>query len=525
MNLRPYQSEAVTRTIAAWESFDRVLGIAPTGGGKTIIFSAITQRCQDQGRTLILAHREELIDQAIQKLWTSTGIAADKEKAEFRARMSSSVVVGSVQTLLSRHARFPADHFARIITDECHHVLADSYQKTLSYFGRSSDNPSGAKILGVTATADRTDKRNLGEYFQEVAFEVNLLDLIKQGYLSKIVAKTVPLKIDISAVKKTAGDFDAGQVGEALAPMLGAVVAAIKEHAANRKIIVFLPLCATSREFVKLCEEAGLKARHVDGESVDRKEILSAFSRNEFQILANSMLLTEGYDEPSVDCVIVLRPTQSRSLYCQMVGRGTRIHPGKENLLILDFLWNTAKHSLIKPAHLIARDGEEAKAISEFIEKDILISGGEQMEFGGEEFDLEDAMTEVRAQREASLRRQLEKQAKKQSRLIDPIEYGLDTHELTIAEFEPTMHWHSNPVTKGQRNALESFGLDPETLKNAGHASVLLDAIFARKAMGLASPKQVLWLRKTGHPSPATASKVEAATWLDAKFKKKAANN
>lgn len=526
MELRPYQSNAVSRTLAAWQTYDRVLGVAPTGGGKTIIFSALTKEAQSNGRTLIIAHREELIDQAIQKLWASTGIAADKEKAEFRARLSAKVVVGSVQTLLARSDRFPRDHFAQIIVDECHHILADSYQRTLGHFARNADgNPNGAKILGVTATADRTDKRSLGEYFQDVAFEVNLLDLIKQGFLSKIIAKTVPLKIDISSVKKSAGDFDAREVDEVLRPMLQGVVAAIKEHASTRKIMVFLPLCATSLAFTDLCNESGLKARHIDGESDDRKEILAAYSRNEFQILCNSMLLTEGYDEPSVDCIIVLRPTQSRSLYCQMVGRGTRIFPGKENLLILDFLWNTAKHSLIKPAHLIAKDNDEARAISEHMERDVILGGGGQLEFDSEGFDIEEAMSEVRAQREASLRKQLEKQAKKASRLIDPIEFGLDLHELALVEFEPTMQWHHGAVSQGQRKTLETFGIDGDTVKNAGHASALLDAIFTRKQMGLASPKQVAWLKKTRHPSPSTATRDEAGAWLDAAFKKNARNN
>lgn len=514
MQNRAYQTAAIDSVIDKWLQFDRVLGVAPTGSGKTIILSGITQRCQHDGRTLIMAHREELIDQAIVKLHKSTGIIADKEKAEHRARMSANVVVGSVQTLLARCTRFPSDHFKRIIVDETHHVLANSYQTVLNHF-------AGAKILGVTATADRSDKKNLGQYFEEVAFEISLLDLIKEGYLSKIVCKTVPLQIDLTKCRKVAGDFSADDVDKALAPWLGAVIDSIKEHASQRKILVFLPLVATSKEFVRLCNEAGIRAAHVDGDSPDRKEILSAYSRGEFQLLSNSMLLTEGYDEPSIDCVICLRPTQSRGLYSQIIGRGTRLSPGKENLLILDFLWQVEKHSLVKAAHLIAGSKEEADSMQAIIDSQLKPAGSNGELFDMDELlDLEEVQSEARTQREESLRKKLLAQAKRASRMIDPVEFGLNLHELSIAEYEPILKWHYKAVTPGQRASLEKAGIDVDAIQNAGHASVLLDALFTRQKMGLATAKQIAWLIKLGHPSPHTATFAEAGEFLDKKFNK-----
>jgi superfamily II DNA or RNA helicase len=212
VRLRDYQKRVVLQTLRAWEGHQRLLGVAPTGSGKTIIFSAIAHARQPAGKTLIMAHREELIDQNIDKLYKSTGLIADKEKAEFRARMTSQVVCGSVQSLMGkRRERFAPDHFATIIVDEAHHSLADSYQSVLSYF-------SGAKVLGVTATPDRGDKKNLGDFFEHVAFEITLPELINSGYLVKPVAKTVPLKIDLRGVRKTAGDFNAGDLEDAISP-------------------------------------------------------------------------------------------------------------------------------------------------------------------------------------------------------------------------------------------------------------------------------------------------------------------
>jgi len=473
----------------------------PTGGGKTIVFANIVGRRLVKGKCLVLAHREELIDQAIHKLHAATGIFASKEKAEHHASLHSQVVVASIQTLMgARKERWGAEAFDTIIVDEAHHALADSYRSILDYFSR-------AKILGVTATPDRGDKKNLGSFFEEIAFETGLLELINEGYLSKIVCKTIPFRIDLTKVRKTAGDFNAGDLGSAIEPVLEFAITEMLLHAANRKTLVFLPLISTAKKFSDIARARGVNCDFVSGECVDRAEKLDAFRNGKIQWLTNSMLLTEGYDDPSIDCVVVLRPTQSRALYSQMVGRGTRTCEGKDNLLILDFLWHVEKHSLVKAAHLVAGNEEEAEEITKILE-----AGG-----GAKQLDLLEVKSSAQNAREESLRKAIEKQAKKKSNQVDPVEFALNLHAQALIDFEPTMPWHSHPISPKQRDTIEQFGISAGDMRK-GHASALLDAIFSRRKMGLATPKQLNWLIRKNHPSPHTCSFEDASVFLDGSF-------
>ena len=182
---------------------------------------------------------------------------------------------------------------------------------------------------------------------------MTLLDLIRQNWLVPIRAKTIPLEINLDDVGTTAGDYNAKDLGHAIEPYLERIADVVVEHR-HRKILAFLPLVSLSRDFAVLCCERGLRAEHVDGTSEDRRDILARFGRGYTSVLTNAMLLTEGYDEPSIDCVVCLRPTKLRALYSQIVGRGTRLAAGKDHLLLLDFLWMSEEHNLVKPANLIA---------------------------------------------------------------------------------------------------------------------------------------------------------------------------
>jgi hypothetical protein len=244
----------------------------------------------------------------------------------------------------------------------------------------------------------------------------------------------------------------------------------------------------------------------VDGGSADRQAILRRFSRGETTLLANAMLLTEGYDEPSVDCVVCLRPTKVRSLYSQIVGRGTRLHPGKDHLLLLDFLWLTEKHSLIKPAHLIAADDKEADAITEALENE---------EGGG---DLEEAQASANADRTRGLVAQLEENRTRNSRTFDAMEFAVMLDDPNLAQFVPTMRWHADAVTPKQAQMLATCGLNPLSVLCKGHAAALLDRIFMRRDLKLATAKQLRWLRRLGHPTPDLASFQEASAFLDTHF-------
>ena len=367
MELRPYQQEAKEAVFEQWENGTRrTLLVLPTGCGKTIVFAKITEDCVRHGdRVLILAHRGELLEQAADKIHKATGLGCAVEKAEESCQGSwFRIVVGSVQTLMreKRLGRFPADYFNTIIIDEAHHCISDSYQRVLQHFPE-------AHVLGVTATPDRGDMRNLGQYFETLAYEYTLPKAIKEGYLCPIKALTIPLKIDMSSVSVQAGDFKAGDISTALDPYLERIAQEMEKYCRDKKTVVFLPLVKTSQKFRDILNSHGFQAAEVNGDSQDRSEVLEAFEKGNYNVLCNSMLLTEGWDCPSVDCVVVLRPTKVRSLYCQMVGRGTRLSPGKDHLLLLDFLWHTERHELCHPASLICQDEEVARQMTKNIEE------------------------------------------------------------------------------------------------------------------------------------------------------------
>jgi hypothetical protein len=314
MQLRDYQLQAVDAVHKEWAIGHRkTLLVLPTGAGKTIVFAKVIEDEVTQGgRVLVLAHRGVLLEQAADKLAAATGLGCAVEKAEESCRGSFfSVVVGSVQTLMreKRLSTFPKNYFSTIIVDETHHVLADSYQRVLEHF-------EGAQVLGVTATPDRGDMRNLGTYFDSLAYEYTLPRAIKDGYLCKIEAQTIPLKLDLTGVAQQAGDFKTADLGSALDPYLHQIAEEMAICCAGRKTVVFLPLIATGKKFTDILNARGIAAVEVNGGSPDRAEILSDFSCGRYSVLCNAMLLTEGWDQPDVDCIVVLRPTKIRSLYC-----------------------------------------------------------------------------------------------------------------------------------------------------------------------------------------------------------------
>lgn len=406
MELRPYQQKAKDAILNEWDKgVDKTLLVLPTGTGKTIVFAKVIEERVKQGdRCLVLAHRGELLDQAADKLLQSTGLKTAVEKAEDTAIDSwYRVTVGSVQTLTreKRLMQFDKDYYNTIIVDEAHHVISNSYQNVLNYFDQ-------AKVLGVTATPDRGDMKNLGSYFESLAYEYSLPQAIKDGYLCKIKALTIPLTLDISAVCQQAGDFKAAEIGTALDPYLDSIADELVKNASDRKTVVFLPLIATSQKFTRLLQARGIKAAEINGDSPNREQILKEFDKGKYQVLCNSMLLTEGWDCPSVDCIVVLRPTKIRSLYAQMVGRGTRLHEGKDNLLLLDFLWHTEKHELCRPASLISTNQAVASKMTEIAEQS-------NAEMDLEELEVQ-ASESVVEERENALAEQLAEQRRKKKK-------------------------------------------------------------------------------------------------------------
>lgn len=488
MELRPYQQAAKAAVLDEWDrGVDKTLLVLPTGTGKTIVFSAVTEEAVRRGgRVLILAHRGELLEQAADKLEKSTGLRSSLEKAESSCLGSwYRVAVGSVQSLQrpSRLDRFAPDYFNTIIIDEAHHCLSDGYQRVLEHF-------SAAKVLGVTATPDRGDMRSLGQYFETLAYEYTLVQAIRDGYLSPIKALTVPLRLDLSSVGVQNGDFKVGDLGTALDPYLDAIADEMLKNCADRKTVVFLPLVKTSQKFRDILNAKGFRAAEVNGESDDRAEVLRDFEAGRYNVLCNSMLLTEGWDCPSVDCVIVLRPTKIRSLYSQMVGRGTRLYPGKDHLLLLDFLWHTERHELCHPAALVAESPDVAKKMTENIEEAEAAVDIMEAE--------EQAESDVVAQREEALAKQLEEMKRRKRKLVDPLQFEMSIQAEDLSGYVPTFGWEMGPATDKQRKTLEKLGIFPDQIDNAGKAAMLLDRLDKRRDAGLTTPKQIRFLEGKG---------------------------
>lgn len=486
--LRPYQTEAKNAILSEWEQgHKKTLLVLPTGCGKTVVFASVTEEQVHKGhRVLIMAHRGELLTQASDKLKEASGLDSVLEKAESSSFGSFvPVTVGSVQSLCQekRLDRFPQDYFQDIVVDEAHHALSDSYQRVLEHF-------PDANVLGVTATPDRGDMKNLGEYFDTKAYEYTMPEAIRDGYLCPIKAQMIPLELDIQNVGLSSGDFSVGDIGCALEPYLVQIANEMAHCCEGRKNVVFLPLIATSQKFCKMLNDVGLRAVEVNGNSDDRAQVLSDFENGKYDVLCNSMLLTEGWDCPSVDCIVILRPTKIRSLYQQMVGRGMRLSPGKDHLLLLDFLWMTARHDLCRPSALLSKDEIIAQKMDE------------ALRMNQDSFDLieaeEQAERDVLAEREAALARELSEMRQRKRKLVDPLQYALSIAAEDLTNYVPTFAWEMAPPSEKQLQFLERRGIFPDSVSNAGLASLLIDRLKRRQDMGLATPKQIRCLERYG---------------------------
>ena len=361
LQLRPYQREAIAATVGAFAGgCDSALLVLPTGAGKTIVFGSLAHQ-ELPARTLILAHRDELLTQARDKIASITGFQPGLEKGRIRASATDPIVVASVQSLM--RGRFIAGpRFGLCVVDEAHHAAAASYRAVLSRLRPKH-------VLGVTATPFRTDRLELSSVFKHCVYKKTLLDLINEGYLTDIKVRTLPVEIDLSKVKIKQGDYSEGDLGEALEPAIQRLAKLIAREYRHRKLLTFCPLRETSRHWTEALRAQGLPAAHVDGDCGDRKEILESFANNKVRFLSNASLLTEGYDEPSIDTVLILRPTTSRTLFSQMVGRGTRLFPGKRHLLVLDPLFQAERNNPVGIGDLVAETEGEAKIIEATMRK------------------------------------------------------------------------------------------------------------------------------------------------------------
>ncbi len=515
--LRPYQTEAVKSARSLLKENASTLIVQPTGTGKTIVFADIINDWHS-GRVLVMAHRDELIRQAADKIEWVTGEPCDIEMGDYRADQCAlpdrkKVVITSVQTMsrARRLAQFHADEFSLLIIDEAHHAPAPTYQAVIEYFSRNRS----LRVLGVTATPDRADELALGRVFETVAYDYQLLDAINDGWLVPIQQQFVHVEgLDLSEVNTVAGDLNQRQMAEILneEKLCHRIVSPVMDIAADEPTLIF---AATVAQAETMCEIANRRrpgcADWICGDQVKcprdvRRETLKHFSSGEFQFLFNVGVLLEGYDEPSIGIVACARPTKSRSLYAQMIGRGTRTLPGvvdgvdlpegrlaaiaasgKPSLLILDFVGNSGNHKLIHTGDILGGNYDDeivAAATHEAMNKG---TAGERTDMLAELRAAEEARKEVRRLK----RQRVVADAKFSTRAIDPFEV-LDI----MPKREPGWHVGRKPTEK-QVAYLKRQGISTHDMSFC-KASQLIGETIKRREKKLCTFKQAKLLVKFG---------------------------
>ncbi|THA31765.1 DEAD/DEAH box helicase [Streptomyces sp. A1277] len=375
---RPYQTAAIDALTAGWAGpNNRLAVVLPTGAGKTVVFANLIAQMRHQlgrKRALVIAHREELIEQAAAKIRAvCPDLRVGIVKAERNHHRVMDVIVASVQTLAVKRRREQIQGIGLVIVDECHHAAAATYRKVLDHFGAWR----GVPVAGFTATMTRGDG-GLGEVWQDVVFTLDILEMIGDGYLCDVRGRRVTVAgLDLDAVKTRNGDLADGQLGQALddSGAAATIAAAYTEHAADRPGVVFTPTVATAQSMAAAFTAAGISAAPIWGDMPrdQRAQELARYKSGAVQVLTNCMVLTEGFDAPWTSCVVVARPTKSPGLYCQMVGRGLRLHDGKRDALVLDVVGASTRHKLASIVDLTSQEAGEVpedrplrEAVAEF---------------------------------------------------------------------------------------------------------------------------------------------------------------
>jgi ATP-dependent helicase IRC3 len=342
--LRPYQREAIEAVVAARRSgIRRMVVCLPTGAGKTVIFSELARLANKQ--VLVLAHREELLAQAVDKLsraLTGTRVVG-LERGAARAPADAKVLVASLRSLHPDRigSVLAGRDLGLIIYDECHHAPADDNQRVLRVIGAFEPDWPGT-LVGFTATTMRGDGKGLDSVFEELVYAKTLPELIDAGYLAPLKGFRVATEADLTRLSSTGSDFDDGELAEAvdIQERNALVARSIQELARDRRTIAFCVTVNHARNLSKALNHLGVPAGLVHGEmsAGDRARALAEFREGKTRVLANVAVLTEGFDDPGVSCIAMARPTRSEGLYAQCVGRGTRLFDGKQDCLILDFV-------------------------------------------------------------------------------------------------------------------------------------------------------------------------------------------
>jgi len=484
--LRPYQSEAVAGIRNALEANRSTLIVLPTGAGKTRVFSEVIHEWP--GRVLVLAHRDELLQQAKDRIAERTGEAVGLEQAAFFSG-GQRVVVGSVQTMSQEHRleRWRPSDFGLLVVDEAHHAPAKSYRKVLDYFAE-------AKVLGVTATPDRADEKAMGAVFESVAYCYEIEDAIRDHYLVPITVRSVFIDaINLTACRTVAGDLNQGDLDAAMAveEALHGVVDATLRESGERKTLVFTTSVENSKRIAEIFNRyrAG-SARSIDGKTpLDvRRGMLAAYRRHEYQYLVNCSIATEGFDCPEIGCVAMARPTKSRSLFAQMVGRGLRPAADKDDCLVLEFTGNSGKHRLASSVDILGGkypedEVEEAKRI-------VAKSAGMRAD---EALAAAHDAAEKRRVDEAARRADIRAKVAYRTQEFNPFDVfhmAHDKHDEWDARFGGAV------ASDSQLATMQKFGLDIPKGCTKQQAHRLIGTCITRINKGLASYKQIRALTK-----------------------------
>jgi superfamily II DNA or RNA helicase len=487
MQLRDYQIDSVEKTFAAWNTAASVLGVSPTGSGKTSIACEIIRR--HGGRTLVLAHKNELVKQFRKRLW-QFGLDSEIEKADMWADThtlnGTPVVIATPQTLYSRDGqrlqRWAPNTFSLLIADEAHHYAgAPAFEGVVKHF---QANPQ-LRTLGLSATPDRHDGMALARVFETVAFNIEITDMIDQGYLVDVDQRLVRIQsLDLSQCRTTAGDLngaDLAQVVEQEKNLLGMVAASLKVTE-DRKALVF----AASVKQAERMTEIFNRYRPGSADSVfghtpehKRHEIFKRFAGSGLQILTNVDVCSEAYDNPAIQVVVMARPTKSRPRYAQMLGRGLRPLTGvidacqtaeerqtaiksseKPTAIILDFVGNAGRHKLILSADVLGgRISEEARALALKRTK----AKGRSSMLG----ELRQAERELREEQERRKRAGIKAEAEFSMTYVDPFAMFQRRAERWRG------HVQRYPLTSKQRQQLRSHGYNPDEFSPAEGQAII----------------------------------------------------
>lgn len=535
MKARPYQDACIAAVEAAWLTHQSCLVVMPTGTGKTVTFANIIRYRQQQlyGRKwMVIAHREELVRQAVNKL-DACGLRVEIEMAQERAGRSlysnADVIVASIQTLVRRGLRFDPNEFAGVIVDEAHHYVSASWRAYIDHLRKNKD----LKIVGVTATPDRADKAALGAIFETVAFEYDLPSATNDGWLVPIETSLVHINgWNYSKCRTTAGDLNARDQADTMdaEKVLGPIAKTIVEHAGDRRTLIFaqpgyrseggdtFKISERLREIMLRYTSARIGIVSDETPKDERRELLREYADGRIQFMVNVGVLAEGFDDPGIRLIALARKTKSRSLFTQWVGRGTRPLTGlvdrydtaedrrmaiaesaKPSVEILDFEGNAGNHKLVSTIDALAGD-QPPEVIS--LAEQMMRRAKHPMTTAQAIADAKQKLADDRRRDEEARERARQEAIQKRAEIRGQVNYSIRTINpfdiLDIAPDRPSQAAGAEPATDGQIGFLQKFGVPTEGISKR-EASRMIAKVLERKRSGLCTFKQAAALKKLGH--------------------------